>query len=142
MKKKVVLKLVIPLALLCLINLAFAQESGGDKLKPETKKTGKGVEVTLFDVSVIKELDPDNRVALFRMGSCPPGVALSGMKLQGNPGQEAIVILIGLKFPAGYEGRTFPCPCCSMRLKENTFQRICFNRPAEWLKNFRRRAIG
>ena len=110
MKEKFVLKLVIPLALLCFINLAFAQESGGDKLKTETKKTGKGVEVTLFDIRVIKELDPDNRVPLFRMGSCPPGVVLPGMKLQGSRGQDAIAILIGLKFPEGYEGPDFSMP--------------------------------
>lgn len=92
------------------LSSATAQDPRDDKSKPITKKTNAGVEVTLIETRIVQELDPDNHVALYRMGSCPPGVILPGMKLYANHGQDVIVVLLALKFPTGYKGPDFSMP--------------------------------
>jgi hypothetical protein len=89
---------------------AYTQEPAQEKSKPPVKKTAKGIEVTLLEARKVEEYDPYNHVPLFRMGSCPPGTILPGMKELANRGQDVVVILLGLKFSPEYEGPDFSMP--------------------------------
>src|SRR2546423_8239622 len=97
-------------ALVLSVSSGAAQDTQADKSKLITKKTNQGVEVTLIETSIVQEYDPSNHVALYRMGSCPPGALLRGFKLQANHGQDVIVVLIGLRFRTGYQGPDFSMP--------------------------------
>ncbi|MFS8084686.1 MAG: hypothetical protein ACMG6H_03585 [Acidobacteriota bacterium] len=108
---------------------ATAQETSVDKSKPVTEKTSRGVEVTLVETRIIQEYDPDNHVALYRMGSCPPGIILPGIKLQANRGQDVIVVLIDLKFPTGYKGLDFSMPQLSDTTDKKYLSRNMFQAP-------------
>ena len=98
--------------LVCLLWFAaiVAQEKSPDKTTPDSKKTASGVEVTILEAKPAEEFDAVNRVPMFRMGSCPPGAAMPGIKIGGNRGKDVIIVQLGLKFPPDYPQSDFPIP--------------------------------
>ena len=99
----------------CLVGLILlativAQEEPPDKSAPASKKTAAGLEVTVLEAKPAEDFDAVNRVPTFRMGSCPPGAAMPGFKIEGNHGKEVIIVQLGLKFPRDYGQTDFPVP--------------------------------
>jgi len=64
----------------------------------------------MLEAKPAEDIDPVNRVPTFRMGSCPPGAAMPGIKLEGNHGKDVIIVQFGLKFPPDYPRADFPVP--------------------------------
>jgi hypothetical protein len=120
------------------LTLAYAQEPSQEKSKPPVKKTAKGLEVTLLEARKVEEYDPDNHVPLFRMGSCPPGTILPGMKELANRGQDVVVILLGLKFSPEYEGPDFSMPVLLDAAGEKYVSRSMFQPPEGLAKELKK----
>lgn len=98
------------LACLLLFATIVAQEKSPDKTTPDSKKTASGLEVTILEAKPTEEFDAVNRVPTFRMGSCPPGAAMPGFKIEGNHAKDVIIVQLGLKFPPDYPRNDFPLP--------------------------------
>lgn len=96
------------IASIALCALTLAQEPKTEK--PLVKKTTAGVEVTLFQAALTTDIDTVNRVPQFRMGACPPGAVMGDMKIQGDTDKDVVIVLLGLRFAAGYQGPDFVMP--------------------------------
>jgi hypothetical protein len=95
---------------LTLFATIVAQDRSAEKTTPPSKKTSGGLEVRVLAAKAVEDFDPINRVRLFRMGSCPPGVAMPGIKIEGGRGRDVIIVQLGLNIPPDYRQSDFPMP--------------------------------
>ena len=96
--------------LACGLVLTRGQDVPRDKKEVVSKKTQTGFEVFFIDAKVSRDRDSVNDVALYRVGSCPPGAVMGDMKVMANHGSDVMIITLGIKVLPIYAGTDLSLP--------------------------------